>query len=84
MIEIANSSLSRDREFKGRLYARARIPIYWIINLVDSVIEVYTEPAGRGNSAACRERVDFALTESVPLAIADHTLDPVPAAELQV
>lgn len=84
VIEVADSSLSRDREFKGRLYARARIPFYWIINLVDSLIEVYAEPAGRGNSTAYREHVDFAFTQSIPLSIADHKLDPVPAAELQV
>jgi Uma2 family endonuclease len=34
-----------DRERKGSLYARARLREYWIVNLVDQVLEVYREPA---------------------------------------
>ena len=42
--EIAESSLALDREFKGSLYARARVPDYWIVNLKGRVLEVYREP----------------------------------------
>src|SRR5262245_53247651 len=38
-IEAADSTLESDREVKGRIYARARIPVYWIANLVDRCIE---------------------------------------------
>ena len=44
-VEIADSSLAFDREHKGSLYARAGIRDYWIVNLVDRVLEVYREPA---------------------------------------
>ena len=44
VVEIAESSLALDREYKGSLYARARIPDYWIVNLVDRVLEVYRDP----------------------------------------
>ena len=44
VVEIADSSLSLDREHKGGLYARARLPEYWIVNLKDRVLEVYREP----------------------------------------
>ncbi len=44
VIEVADSTLERDRTSKKRLYARAGIPIYWIINLVDRSIEVYAQP----------------------------------------
>jgi hypothetical protein len=37
-------SLTRDRLLKGGLYAPAGIADYWIINLLDSVIEVYRRP----------------------------------------
>jgi Uma2 family endonuclease len=43
-IEVAESSLAFDREDKGSLYARAAIQDYWIVNLVDHVVEVYREP----------------------------------------
>lgn len=43
-IEVAESSLAFDRRAKGSLYARAGIPDYWIVNLVDRVLEVYRDP----------------------------------------
>jgi Uma2 family endonuclease len=44
-VEVAESSLAIDRRHKGSLYARAGLPDYWILNLVDRVLEVYREPA---------------------------------------
>jgi Uma2 family endonuclease len=44
VVEVADSSLSLDREHKGSLYARVRLQEYWIVNLVDRVLEVYREP----------------------------------------
>jgi Uma2 family endonuclease len=43
-LEVADSSLAIDREHKGSLYARAGLTDYWIVNLVDRVLEVYREP----------------------------------------
>ena len=44
ILEAAESSLALDRETKGSLYARAQIVDYWIVNLVDHVLEVYRDP----------------------------------------
>ena len=44
IVEVAVSSLSLDRNHKGSLYARARLEDYWIVNLVDRVLEVYRQP----------------------------------------
>jgi Uma2 family endonuclease len=44
-IEVAESSLFFDRQSKGGLYARAGLQDYWIVNLVDQVVEVYRDPA---------------------------------------
>jgi Uma2 family endonuclease len=43
-IEVAESSLAFDREDKGSLYARTGIEDYWIVNLIERVVEVYREP----------------------------------------
>jgi Uma2 family endonuclease len=43
-VEISLSSLVLDREHKGSLYARAGLADYWVVNLVDRVLEVYREP----------------------------------------
>jgi Uma2 family endonuclease len=44
-VEVAESSLALDRHRKGSLYARAGLADYWVLNLVDRVLEVYREPA---------------------------------------
>jgi Uma2 family endonuclease len=44
VIEVADSTLERDRTSKQRIYARAGIAIYWILNLRDRQLEVYTKP----------------------------------------
>jgi Uma2 family endonuclease len=43
-VEVAESSLRVDRQRKGSLYARAGLEDYWILNLMDRVLEVYREP----------------------------------------
>jgi Uma2 family endonuclease len=42
--EVSDSSLAKDRLRKGGLYARAGIPDYWVVNLVDGVLEIYRQP----------------------------------------
>jgi len=44
-VEVADSSLLLDRHHKGSAYARAGLPEYWIVNLVDHRVEVYRRPA---------------------------------------
>ncbi len=43
-IEVSDSTLAFDRQDKGRIYARAGIPEYWIINIPERQIEVHTLP----------------------------------------
>lgn len=44
-VEVAASSLAFDRTHKASLYARAGVADYWIVNLVDRVVEVHRQPA---------------------------------------
>ena len=44
IVEVAQASLTMDRRRKSSLYARAGRPEYWILNMVDRVLEVYREP----------------------------------------
>ncbi|MBI1728421.1 MAG: Uma2 family endonuclease [Candidatus Rokubacteria bacterium] len=44
VVEVSDSSLNLDRHHKGSLYARAGLVDYWIVNLVDRVLEVYRNP----------------------------------------
>ncbi|MDR5639068.1 Uma2 family endonuclease [Thermosynechococcus sp. JY1334] len=45
VIEVADSSLEYDRTVKLSLYAEAKIPYYWLFNVSDRTLEVYSEPA---------------------------------------
>jgi len=44
LIEVADSSLDYDREVKAPLYAESGIVEYWIVNLIDRVVEVFRHP----------------------------------------
>ena len=44
VVEVADTRVRFDRVVKGRLYARAGVADYWIVNLRDRVVEVYREP----------------------------------------
>ena len=48
VVEIAESSLSIDRTDMVRVYSSSGIPAYWIVNLVDLQLEVYTDPSPGG------------------------------------
>ena len=44
IVEVADTSVRLDREHKAGLYARADIADYWIVNLVERLVEVYRNP----------------------------------------
>jgi Uma2 family endonuclease len=46
VVEVAESSLATDRGKKLRLYAACGVPEYWIVNLAERCIEIYTEISG--------------------------------------
>lgn len=46
VVEVARSSLDQDRGAKAMLYAMSAVEEYWIVNLVDNVLEVYRDRAG--------------------------------------
>ena len=51
VVEVSDTSLVTDR-YEAEIYAAAGIPCYWIMNLPERVVEVYTSPAIAGEKAA--------------------------------
>ena len=48
LVEVAHSTLGYDREIKLPLYAAARVPEVWIVNVEEDRVEVHRDPsAGR-------------------------------------
>lgn len=71
VVEVADSSLRLDRGPKARVYARAGIADYWIVNLIDRVLEVHREPSGPrpgGQSAYAAVHTLYADAIIAPLA----------------
>ncbi len=69
VIEVADTTLRRDRGLKKRLYARAGIPVYLIINLPERQIEVYTSPTGEAEEPDYQQRQDYGPDDEVPIII---------------
>jgi Uma2 family endonuclease len=44
VVEVSQTSLAHDRTRKASIYARANIQDYWIVNLVELVVEVLRDP----------------------------------------
>lgn len=69
LIEVSDSSLVRDRQDKARIYARAGIPVYWVINLTGETVEVYAQPSGPVAVPAYGTHQTFAQSSAVPLVL---------------
>ena len=74
VIEVAGSSLLRDQRDKARIYARAGIEAYWIVNLEERRLEVYTQPSGAVNQPSYGEIAHYTAGQSVPLLLDGVTL----------
>jgi Uma2 family endonuclease len=66
---VSDTTLTHDQTVKQRIYARARIPIYWIVNLRDRQVEVYTDPSGPTSSPRYRHKQIYEEDQSVPLVL---------------
>jgi Uma2 family endonuclease len=82
VIEVADTTLRRDRGLKKRIYARAGIPVYLIINLPESQIEVYTSPTGEAEEPDYQQRQDYGPDDEVPIIIEGREVGRLPAREI--
>lgn len=82
VVEVADSTLERDRTIKRRAYARAGIPVYWIVNLADRAVEVYTDPSGPVPQPDFRNRSVHRTGDSVNLAVQGRPIATIAVADL--
>jgi Uma2 family endonuclease len=82
LIEVAESSLERDRTDKARIYARAAIPVYWIVNLIDRRIEVLTDPTGPDPDPHYRTTRVFGPGMAVPVELDGVTIATIPVDDI--
>ncbi|HEX3693298.1 MAG TPA: Uma2 family endonuclease [Solirubrobacteraceae bacterium] len=61
-VEVSVSTHKLDRGSKAALYARAEVPVYWVVDATARAVEVYTQPQGDGY----RDRAVYGVGELVP------------------
>jgi Uma2 family endonuclease len=78
VIEVADSSLDDDRTLMSRVYGGGGIGFYWIVNLVERQVEVYSGPSGPSEPIGYRHCEVYRLDQEVPLVIAGTEVGRIP------
>ena len=82
VIEVAHDSLERDRNWKRRIYAAAGIPVYWIVNLVDRRLEVFSQPADSPLGMDYSITFEVGESETVSLVLDGVEVGAIPVSDL--
>ena len=78
VIEVADSSVLDDRRYKRSLYAEEGIAEFWLVDCVDTQIEVYTEP----RNGQYRKKTVYAKLDFVPIVLDGHKIAELAVNEL--
>jgi Uma2 family endonuclease len=75
VVEVADTTLQYDRQIKLPMYARARVPEVWIVNLVDELIETFARPSDEAYELMGRglrgEELGAAAAQGLRLRVSD-------------
>jgi len=82
VVEVADASLLRDQCDKTSIYARAGIPCYWIVNLEEQRLHVYSRPTGPITVPAFQSFQIYQPGDDLPLVLDGAMVGTVPVAEL--
>jgi Uma2 family endonuclease len=72
LIEVAQSSLTKDRVIKNEIYARSGVPEYWVVNVKTRTVEVRRGPTKAGYQRVVVKRAGDTLR---PLKLRGVTFD---------
>lgn len=82
LVEVSDSSLDIDVDDKTRIYARAGVPVYWVVNIPDRRVEVYAAPDPAATPPAYRTRQLFHPGDAVPLVLDGNAVGSVAVADV--
>jgi len=77
-VEVSDSSLERDLNFKLRRYAEENVPEYWVVNIPDRQVEVFTQPTPAGYQS----RLIYPVGSQVPVVLDGQPVALIDVAEL--
>ena len=69
VIEVTETSQDTDRGRKYHGYAASGLPVYWIVDLVNRVVEVHSKPIGSGDEACYDAAEVFDETREIALVL---------------
>lgn len=85
IVEVSDASLTRDRVFKKAIYAQAGIPVYWLVNLIEQRVEVYSDPTvGSVETADYSQRRDHLIDGEIPLVLDGCSVGTIPVQSLNL
>ncbi len=82
LVEVADTTYSKDAGIKLRRYAHVQIPLYWIVNLELRRVEVYRDPQGRHGRACYRMIELYPDDVEVPVVIDGQDLGRIAVKEI--
>lgn len=82
VVEVSNTTLDTDRADKSVLYGHAGIVEYWIVNVADRQIEVFTQPTGPTPQPGYAVRTVYLPGQTVPLPLDGRRLANLPVDDL--
>jgi Uma2 family endonuclease len=82
VVEVSDTSLAEDRTLMQRAYGGGAIPRYWIINLVDRQVEVYSQPSGPEEPIGYRHCEVFRPGQDIPVVIDGIEVGHIAVAEI--
>ncbi len=82
VIEVADTTLNRDRGIKRRIYARTGIQQYWVANIPDRVIEVFTDPSGPTETPTFAQSQRYEIGDMIPVIIDGQRFGEITVASL--
>ena len=81
VVEVSRGSLVKDRVEKGPIYAQAKIPEHWIINISTSEVEGFSKPRNGRNSKYFHTKIYGKGTE-IPLVLDGVLIARIPEKDL--
>jgi hypothetical protein len=81
LIEVSDASLADDQGTKLALYAAAKLPAYWVVNIPGRRVEVYTQPRG-GKNPGYKQQTNYGPGDEVPVVVGGTELGRIPVDEL--
>jgi len=82
VVEVADSSLDDDRNVMARVYGGGGVALYWIVNLVDAQVEVYSVPSGPTEPVGYRHCEVYRPGQDIPVIIEGTEVGRIPVADL--